>query len=134
MDARVDDVLDELRSRGIARLRGAVSPSIVERLNRAAERLAATPFRSWDEAHRWFRAARWQPSHFAGGGRNRNFYDCLGVDAELDRAVEEILATPAIVELLDRGVGADRRLWYAQLRWAEPGGEEYVLHQDVFGE
>jgi putative 2OG-Fe(II) oxygenase len=134
MDARVDDVLDELRSRGIARLRGAVAPSIVARLNRAAERLSATPSKSWDEALCWLIEARWQASHFAGGGRNRNYYDCLGVDAELDLAVEEILAAPAIVELLDRGVGADRRLWYAQLRWAEPGGDEYLLHQDVFGE
>ena len=134
MDARVDAVLDELRSRGIARLGGAIAPSIVARLNLAAERLAATPSRSWDEAAQWFFEARWRASHFAGGGRNRNFYDCLGVDAELDRAVEEILATPAIGELLDRGVGKDRRIWYAQLRWAEPGGEEYVLHQDVFGE
>jgi hypothetical protein len=134
VDARIDDLLDELRSRGIARLRGAVHPAIVERLNRAAERLAATPSRSWETAHEWFLSGRWQPAHFAGGGRNRNFYDCLGVDAGLDLAVEEILATPAIGELLDRGVGKDRRIWYAQLRWAEPGGDEYVLHQDVFGE
>jgi hypothetical protein len=134
MDGRVDSVLTELRARGVARLAGAAAPSIVERLQLAAADLRRREAESWEGAARWFAESRWRPAHFAGDGRNANFYDVLGVDPRLDGAVEELLASTLIRDLLDRALGADYRLWFAQLRWAEPDGEEYVLHQDVYGE
>jgi putative 2OG-Fe(II) oxygenase len=106
----------------------------VEELRQGAARLRERASDGWDGATTWFVEGQWRPAHFAGTGRNTNFFDCLGLDQGLDAAAERLLELPAIGELLDRVVGPERRVWFAQVRWAEPGGEEYVLHQDVYGE
>lgn len=134
MDSEVGAVIETLAQRGFARLQGALSTSIVERLQSAADRTSARPLESWSGAALWNARAEWRTAHFGGAGRNTNLYDCLGIDSELDETVEELLATPRVRELLDRVLGADRRMWYVQFRWAEPGAEQYVLHQDVYGE
>jgi putative 2OG-Fe(II) oxygenase len=134
MDDRVDAVLDGLRERGFAKMAGVLDAASIERLRGAAARLAARATEEWSGASAWFTARRWRPAHFAGAGRNENFFDCLGLDDDFDAAVEALLARPEVEELLQRSLGADRRLWYAQLRWAVPGADEYVLHQDAYGE
>jgi len=134
MDDRVDAVLDGLRGRGFAKFAGVLDAAAIARMRGAAARLAARDAEDWIGATAWFTARRWRPAHFAGAGRNENWFDCLGLDAELDAAVETLLEQPAVDALLERALGADRRLWYAQLRWAVPGADEYVLHQDAYGE
>jgi len=134
VDARVADTIANLGRQGFAKLAGAASPSIVERLGRAAQRLGAQPAEGWDQAPYWFVGAKWRSAHFAGGTKNAAYYDCLALDAELDAAVEDFLATPAVRELMDGVLGPDYRMWFCQFRWADPGGDEYVLHQDVYGE
>lgn len=134
MDDRVDGVLDGLAGRGFAKMAGVLDAAAVARLRAAAARLAAREAEDWSGATEWFTARRWRPVHFAGAGRNENLFDCLGLDAELDAAVEALLEQQDVDTLLERALGADRRLWFAQLRWAVPGADEYVLHQDLYGE
>lgn len=132
--ARVERTIDDLARDGFAKLERAAPPELVARLQAAARRLEALPAAPWSEAATWFRDGRWRSLQLREAGRNTNWYDCLGVDQELDAAVEQLLAGPELSALRERVLGPDHRLWYAQLRWAEPGAPEYVLHQDVYGE
>ncbi len=134
MDAKVQTVIEALRRRGFAKLSGVVRESIVARLQEAGRHLEQHEPTSWAEATRWYADGEWRPTYFADAGASANYYDSLGVDPGFDAAVEDLLETPAIRELLDDVVGADRRMWFVQLRWAVPGSEEYPVHQDVYGE
>jgi hypothetical protein len=134
MEARVECVLQDLAADGYAKLGSVADAALVDRCRRSAQVLRTHHSANWDGARGWRERGTWMPTLFAGGSQNAVYYDCLGIDAGLDAAAEALLAIPAIETLLDAAVGVDRRLWFAQLRWAEPGGDEYPLHQDVYGE
>ena len=127
MPGSLDGVLAALLDLGFAKLSGVLSQALVERLQAAGARLAGREAQSWSAATEWYVNAKWKPTYFADPGQSANLYDCLGVDPQLDAAIEAVLATPMIRELLDRMVGVDRRLWFVQLRWAVPNRRRTAL-------
>lgn len=58
----------------------------------------------------------------------------IGQSPAFDAVLEKVITHPAIKGVLEAVLGAGYKMWQANVRRAEPGGDGQALHQDAIGE
>lgn len=130
----VRETLEQLGENGFAKLDALLTPEQVETLRTHCDGLLQQPARPWNHYVEFAASQRWQPMLLAEPGRSTTYFDALGLSPKVDEILNGVLENPQLQRLLLAVLGRGYRLWYFQIRRAEPRGQSLRMHQDIPGE
>ncbi|SEF14524.1 putative 2OG-Fe(II) oxygenase [Rhizobiales bacterium GAS191] len=127
-------LLRKLSESGFVKLCGLLNQDQARAVKREAERLLAKPSVAWDHYSAWAASGLYRALLFAGLRRDTALFDFIGKSPLVDEAIEAALSSPVVQHLLVGALGSGYRIWYNQVRRANPGGRALRMHQDRLGE
>jgi putative 2OG-Fe(II) oxygenase len=99
-----------------------------------AQQMLASPAVVYSKQKFDEKSKNFSPLLFREEHKNTIYYDPLGVNEDFDRVINGLFNLTGLVDLLQRVLGAEFRLWHMLIRRSEPGAKNLVLHQDLPGE